>query len=163
MLKTGSNPLGLPMEAFDAIRAGVAADRSQFYHDLSFPFYGFNREGAKVSEGVSRAFWAQSMQVGIKGALDCIRAFSESDFREDLKKIDVPTFIAHGDDDQTVPIVVAGLAGPSGAPAWKTIPSWYLIPTQDKVIPPAVQRTMARRADPAAATATIVSAYAGTR
>ncbi|GAA4930542.1 non-heme chloroperoxidase [Nonomuraea thailandensis] len=109
MLKTEDNPQGLPIEAFDAIRAGVAADRSQFYYDLSFPFYGFNREGAQISEGVSRAFWAQSMQVGIKGALDCIRAFSESDFHADLKKFDVPTFIAHGDDDQIVPIVAAAL------------------------------------------------------
>ncbi|MFG1827263.1 alpha/beta fold hydrolase [Microbispora bryophytorum] len=109
MLKTEDNPLGLPIEVFDGIRAGVETDRSQFYYDLSFPFYGFNRAGAAVSEGVSRTFWAQSMQVGIKGALDCIRAFSESDFHDDLKKIDVPTFIAHGDDDQIVPIVAAGL------------------------------------------------------
>lgn len=109
MLKTEDNPQGLPIEAFDAIRAGVTADRSQFYYDLSFPFYGFNREGTQISEGVSRAFWAQSMQVGIKGALDCIRAFSESDFHEDLKKFDVPTFIAHGDDDEIVPIIAAAL------------------------------------------------------
>lgn len=107
MLKTDANPEGLPIEAFDAIRSGVAADRSQFYYELSFPFYGFNRDGAQVSEGVSRAFWAQSMQVGIKGALDCIKAFSETDFTEDLKAIDVPTLIVHGDDDQIVPIAAA--------------------------------------------------------
>ncbi|QXJ21341.1 alpha/beta hydrolase [Actinomadura graeca] len=109
MLKTDANPQGLPIEAFDAIRAGVIADRSQFYYELSVPFYGFNRDGAQVSDGVSRAFWAQSMQVGIKGALECIKAFSETDFHDDLKRIDVPTFIAHGDDDQIVPIVAAAL------------------------------------------------------
>ncbi|MFE3199202.1 alpha/beta fold hydrolase [Embleya sp. NPDC059237] len=109
MLKTDANPEGLPIEVFDGIRAGVSADRSQFYYDLSFPFYGFNRDGAQVSEGISRAFWAQSMQVGIKGALDCIKAFSQTDLTEDLKRIDVPTLIAHGDDDQIVPIVASAL------------------------------------------------------
>jgi non-heme chloroperoxidase len=108
MLKTDANPHGLPIEAFDAIRAGVSDDRSQFYRELSLPFYGFNRPGAKVSQGVSDAFWLQSMQVGLKGALDCIRAFSETDFTEDLGRFDIPTFIAHGDDDQIVPIVAAG-------------------------------------------------------
>ncbi|MFI0374106.1 alpha/beta fold hydrolase [Actinomadura sp. 1N219] len=108
MLRTDANPQGLPIEVFDGIRAGVAAGRSQFYRELSLPFYGFNREGAEVSQGVSDEFWLQSMQVGIKGALDCIRAFSETDFTEDLKRIDVPTLIAHGDDDQIVPIVAAG-------------------------------------------------------
>jgi non-heme chloroperoxidase len=107
MLKTDTYPKGLPIEAFDAIRAGVAADRSQFYYDLSEAFYGFNREGAPVSEGKRREFWAQSMQVGLKGALDCIEAFSETDFTEDLKKIDIPVLVAHGDDDQIVPIVAA--------------------------------------------------------
>ncbi|MFJ2647371.1 alpha/beta fold hydrolase [Streptomyces sp. NPDC087420] len=104
MLKTDANPGGLPIEAFDAIRDGVRTDRSQFYRDLSVPFYGFNRAGAAVSQGVSDAFWLMSMQVGLKGALDCVRAFSETDFTEDLKKFDVPTLIAHGDDDQIVPI-----------------------------------------------------------
>ncbi|WP_326594886.1 alpha/beta fold hydrolase [Streptomyces sp. NBC_01803] len=109
MLKTDANPQGLPIEVFDGIRAGVSADRSQFYQDLSMPFYGFNREGAEVSPGVSNAFWSWSMQVGIKGALDCIGAFSETDFTEDLKRFDIPTLIAHGDDDQIVPLVAAGL------------------------------------------------------
>ncbi len=104
MLKTEDNPDGQPIEAFDEIRAGVSADRSQFYKDLSEPFYGANRSGATVSQGVRDAFWLMSMQVGLKGALDCIKAFSETDFTEDLKKIDVPTLIAHGDDDQIVPI-----------------------------------------------------------
>ncbi|MFH8487585.1 alpha/beta fold hydrolase [Streptomyces longisporoflavus] len=109
MLKTDTNPQGLPIEAFDAIRSGVSADRSQFYKELSLPFYGFNRPGATVSQGMSDAFWLQSMQVGLKGALDCIRAFSETDFTADLGRFDVPTFIAHGDDDQIVPIVAAAL------------------------------------------------------
>jgi non-heme chloroperoxidase len=104
MLKTEANPEGLPIDAFDEIRAGVAGDRSQFYKDLSAPFYGANRPGSTVSQGVRDAFWLMSMQVGLKGAYDCIKAFSETDFTEDLKKIDVPTLIAHGDDDQIVPI-----------------------------------------------------------
>jgi non-heme chloroperoxidase len=104
MLKTAANPGGLPVEAFDAIRAGVSADRSQFYEDLSAPFYGANRPGSKVSQGVRDAFWLMSMQAGLKGAFDCIRQFSESDFTEDLKRFDVPTLIVHGDDDQIVPI-----------------------------------------------------------
>jgi len=104
MLKTAANPDGLPIDAFDAIRAGVTADRSQFFKDLSVPFYGANRPGAKVSQGVMDAFWLQGMQAGYKSALDCIKAFSETDFTEDLKKIDVPTLIMHGDDDQIVPI-----------------------------------------------------------
>jgi non-heme chloroperoxidase len=104
MLKTAANPGGLPIEAFDAIRAGVSGDRSQFYKDLSAPFYGANRPGSKVSQGVRDAFWLMSMQAGLKGAFDCIRQFSESDFTEDLKRIDVPTLIVHGDDDQIVPI-----------------------------------------------------------
>jgi non-heme chloroperoxidase len=107
MLKTEANPEGLPIEAFDEIRAGVAGDRSQYYRDLSAPFYGANREGSSVSQGMRDAFWLWSMQVGIKGALDCIRAFSETDFTEDLKRIDVPTFIGHGEDDQIVPIKAA--------------------------------------------------------
>ncbi|SCD35828.1 non-heme chloroperoxidase [Streptomyces sp. DvalAA-14] len=104
MLKTDANPEGTPIEAFDGIRAGVAADRSQFYKDLSLAFYGFNRDGAEVSEGKRDEFWLQGMQVGLKAALDCVAAFSETDFTEDLGKIDIPVFVAHGDDDQIVPI-----------------------------------------------------------
>jgi non-heme chloroperoxidase len=104
MLKTAVNPGGLPIEAFDQIRAGVTADRSQYYKDLSAPFYGANRPGAKVSQGIRDMFWLWSMQVGLKGALDCIKAFSETDMTEDLKKFDIPTLIIHGDDDQIVPI-----------------------------------------------------------
>jgi non-heme chloroperoxidase len=104
MLRTPANPGGLPMETFDQIRAGVHADRSQFFKDLSGPFYGANRPGAQVSQGLRDAFWLQSMQAGFKGVIDCIKAFSETDFTEDLKRIDVPTLIMHGDDDQIVPI-----------------------------------------------------------
>ncbi|MBO9515232.1 MAG: alpha/beta hydrolase [Variovorax sp.] len=104
MLKTAANPGGLPLEVFDGIRAGVTADRSQFFMDLTLPFYGYNRPGAKVSQGVRDSFWLQGMMGGHKGLLDCIRQFSETDFTEDLKKFDVPTLIAHGDDDQIVPI-----------------------------------------------------------
>lgn len=104
MLKTSSNPGGLPMEAFDAIRTGVRADRSQFFKDLTVPFYGANRPGAKVSQGIRDSFWLQGMQAGLKGVIDCIKAFSETDFTEDLKRMDVPTLIMHGDDDQIVPI-----------------------------------------------------------
>ncbi len=104
MLKTAANPGGLPIEAFDQIRGGVTADRSQFYKDLSAPFYGANRPGSQVSQGLRDAFWLWSMQVGLKGALDCIKAFSETDLTEDLKKFDIPTLIVHGDDDQIVPI-----------------------------------------------------------
>jgi len=104
MLRTEANPGGLPIEAFDAMRAGVAGDRSQFYKDLSIPFYGANRDGATVSQGVRDAFWLMSMQAGLRAALECIKAFSETDFTEDLERIDVPTLVAHGDDDQIVPI-----------------------------------------------------------
>ena len=104
MLKTTANPGGLPIETFDGIRAGVLADRSQFFKDLTVPFYGANRPGAKVSQGVRDAFWMQGLMAGFKGVVDCIKAFSETDFTEDLKKIDVPTLIMHGDDDQIVPI-----------------------------------------------------------
>jgi non-heme chloroperoxidase len=104
MLKTPANPDGLPIEAFDAIRAGVLADRSQFFKDLTGPFYGANRPGATVSQGVRDSFWLQGMQAGLKGAFDCIKVFSETDHTEDLKKFDVPTLIIHGDDDQIVPI-----------------------------------------------------------
>jgi non-heme chloroperoxidase len=109
MLKTANNPDGVPIEAFDAIRAGVAGDRSQYWKDLSFPFYGANRPGSKVSEGVRDAFWLMSSQAGYPAAYECIKAFSETDFTEDLKKIDVPTIVIHGDDDQIVPINVGGL------------------------------------------------------
>jgi non-heme chloroperoxidase len=104
MLKTAANPGGLPMEAFDQIRAGVIADRSQFFKDLSMPFYGYNRQGATISEGVRQSFWLQGMMAGFPAAYFCIKAFSETDFTEDLKKFDVPTLIIHGDDDQIVPI-----------------------------------------------------------
>ena len=104
MLKTEAHPSGLPIEKFDEIRAGVRADRSQFFKDLTAPFYGANREGAKVSQGTRDAFWMQGMMGGLKNELDCIKAFSETDFTEDLKLFDVPTLIIHGDDDQIVPI-----------------------------------------------------------
>src|SRR5437660_419773 len=104
MLKTPANPGGLPMETFDGIRAGVIGDRSQFFKDLSGPFYGANRPGSKVSQGLRDSFWLQGMQAGFKGVIDCIKAFSETDFTEDLKKFDVPTLILHGNDDQIVPI-----------------------------------------------------------
>jgi len=109
MLKTETNPGGLPREVFDGIRAGVLADRAQFFKDLTMPFYGYNRAGAKISEGVRDSFWRQGMQVGIKGAYDCIKQFSETDFTADLKKFDIPTLIVHGDDDQIVPIGAAGM------------------------------------------------------
>ena len=104
MLKTPANPGGLPMEAFDQIRAGVQADRSQFWKDLSAPFYGANRPGSKVSQGLRDSFWLQGMMAGHKAVYDCVKAFSETDMTEDLKKFDVPTLILHGDDDQIVPI-----------------------------------------------------------
>src|SRR5438876_9731902 len=109
MLKTAANPGGLPFDVFDGIRAGVLADRSQFWKDLSLPFYGYNRPGAKVSEGVRDSFWLQGMMAGFPAAYFCIKAFSETDLTEDLKKIDVPTVILHGDDDQTVPIGASAL------------------------------------------------------
>jgi non-heme chloroperoxidase len=109
MLKTAANPGGLPIEAFDGIRAGVEKDRSQFFKDLSAPFYGINRPGAEVSQGVRDSFWLQGMLAGQKAAFDCIKAFSETDFTEDLKKFDVPTLILHGDDDQIVPIGAAAM------------------------------------------------------
>jgi non-heme chloroperoxidase len=109
MLKTAGNPGGLPIEVFDGIRANVLADRSQFFKDLSAPFYGANRPGAKVSQGVRDSFWLQGMQAGLKNAYDCIKVFSETDQTEDLKKIDVPTLFIHGDDDQIVPIADSAL------------------------------------------------------
>jgi non-heme chloroperoxidase len=104
MLKTSANPGGLPMEVFDGIRSGVLADRSQFFKDLTLPFYGYNRPGAKISEGVRESFWLQGMMAGFPACYFCIKAFSETDQTGDLKKFDVPTLILHGDDDQIVPI-----------------------------------------------------------
>jgi len=104
MLKTARNPGGLPIDVFNGIRDGVVKDRSQFYKDLTTPFYGFNRAGARESQGVRDHFWFQGMLGGMKPHYDCIKAFSETDFTEDLKKIDIPTLILHGDDDQIVPI-----------------------------------------------------------
>ena len=104
MLKTAANPGGTPLKAFDQLRSSVIADRSQFWKDLTLPFYGYNRPGAKVSEGVRESFWLQGMMAGFPAAYFCIKAFSETDLTEDLKKIDVPTLILHGDDDQIVPI-----------------------------------------------------------
>jgi non-heme chloroperoxidase len=109
MLKTPANPAGSPIEVFDQLRTGVQADRSQFFKELSLPFYGYNRKGAKVSEGVRESFWLQSMVAGFPAAYFCIKAFSETDQTEDLKKFDVPTLIIQGDDDQIVPIAAAGL------------------------------------------------------
>jgi non-heme chloroperoxidase len=109
MVKTPANPDGLPIEVFDQLRASVQSDRSQFWKDLSLPFYGYNRPGAKVSEGVRESFWRQGMMCGLPGAYFCIKAFSETDLTEDLKKIDVPTLILHGDDDQIVPIADSSL------------------------------------------------------
>jgi len=108
MLKTPGNPGGLPISVFDGIRAGVAADRSQFFKDLSMPFYGFNKPGVKVFEGLRDSFWMQGMQGGLKAEYDCVKQFSETDFTEDLKKIDVPTLIIQGDADQIVPIDDSG-------------------------------------------------------
>jgi non-heme chloroperoxidase len=104
MLKTAANPEGLPMEVFDNMRTGLMKDRSQFYKDLAIQFYGANRTGAKVSRGVLDQFWLWSMQAGLKNAYESIKAFSETDFTEDLKKIDVPTLVMHGEDDQIVPV-----------------------------------------------------------
>jgi non-heme chloroperoxidase len=105
MLKTATNPGGLPIEVFDGFRAGVLANRAQFFLDVpTGPFFGFNRPGAKVSQGLIDNWWRQGMMCGVKAAYDCIKAFSETDFTEDLKKIDVPTLVMHGDDDQVVPI-----------------------------------------------------------
>src|SRR5450432_176827 len=109
MLKTDKNPAGLPIEVFDQLRAGVLADRAQFFKDLSMPFYGFNRPGAKVSQGLRDSFWLQGMMAGHKAAFECIKVFSETDLTEDLKRFDVPTLILHGDDDQIVPIAASAL------------------------------------------------------
>jgi non-heme chloroperoxidase len=109
MLKTPANPAGLPIDAFDQLRTAVVADRSQFWKDLSMAFYGYNRKGAKISEGVRESFWLQGMMAGFPASYFCIKAFSETDLTEDLKKFDVPTLILHGDDDQIVPIVASAM------------------------------------------------------
>ena len=109
MLKKPSNPGGTPIEAFDGIRSNVLADRSQFWKDLSMPFYGYNRAGAKISEGVRESFWLQGMMAGMPASYFCVKAFSETDMTEDLKKFDVPTLVLHGDDDQIVPIADSAL------------------------------------------------------
>ena len=109
MLKTANNPGGLPMSAFDQLRAAVTADRAQFFRDLSMPFYGYNKPDAKISQGVRDSFWLQGMQCSIQAAYECIKVFSETDLTEDLKKIDVPTLILHGDADQIVPIGASAL------------------------------------------------------
>ena len=124
MLKTPANPGGTPMEVFDQIRSAVQADRSQYFKDLSLPFYGANRPGSKVSQGLRDSFWLQGMLAGHKAVYDCVKAFSETDFTEDLKKFDVPTLILHGDDDQIVPI------GPSAMLSSKLVKGAVL-----KVIP----------------------------
>jgi non-heme chloroperoxidase len=110
MLKAESNPGGLPIEVFDQIRAGVAGNRAQTYKDIPMPFYGFNRPGAVVSEGIREHWWLQGMMGSVKAQYDSIKAFSETDFTEDLKKIEIPTLVMHGDDDQIVPIQAAGIA-----------------------------------------------------
>jgi non-heme chloroperoxidase len=109
MLKTQANPGGLPIEVFDQIRASILNDRAQFFKDLSAPFYGANRPGSKVSQGLRDSFWLQGMLCGLNAAYDCVKAFSETDFTEDLKKFDIPTLILHGDDDQIVPIADSAL------------------------------------------------------
>jgi non-heme chloroperoxidase len=109
MLKTAANPGGLPVDVFDGLRSNVLADRSAFWRELSLPFYGYNRPGAKISEGVRESFWLQSMMAGLPASYFCIKAFSETDLTEDLKRIDVPTLVLHGDDDQIVPYADSAL------------------------------------------------------
>jgi non-heme chloroperoxidase len=109
MLKTEANPGGLPITVFDELRANVAADRSKFFQELSLPFYGYNRSGAKISDGVRESFWLQGMMAGLPASYFCIKAFSETDLTEDLKRFDVPTLVLHGDDDQIVPIGASAL------------------------------------------------------
>jgi non-heme chloroperoxidase len=109
MVKTDKNPAGAPIEVFDGLRAEYTKNRAQFYKDITIPFYGYNRPGAKISEGIREHWWLQGMMGGVKAGYDCIKAFSETDFTVDLKKFDVPTLILHGDDDQIVPIGAAAL------------------------------------------------------
>jgi non-heme chloroperoxidase len=108
MVKTDKNPLGAPMSVFDGLREAYAKNRPQFYKDITLPFYGYNRPGATISEGIRDKWWLQGMMGGVKAGYDCIKAFSETDFTEDLKKFDMPTLVMHGDDDQIVPIDAAG-------------------------------------------------------
>jgi non-heme chloroperoxidase len=117
MLRTPNNPGGLPIDVFDGLRAGVLADRAQFFKDMSAPFYGANRPGSKVSQGLRDSFWLQSMQAGFKNVFDCIKAFSETDQTDDLRKLTVPTFFIHGDDDQIVPIGAAAQTAVKIAPS----------------------------------------------
>jgi non-heme chloroperoxidase len=109
MVQTEKNPAGLPLSVFDGLRAAYVENRPQFYRDITLPFYGYNRPGAKISEGIREHWWLQGMMGGVKAHYDCIKAFSETDFTEDLRKIDVPTLVMHGDDDQIVPIAASGL------------------------------------------------------
>src|SRR4030088_607079 len=109
MVKTDKNPAGASISVFDDLRAQLVANRPQFYKDITLPFYGYNRPGAKISEGIREHWWLQGMMGGMKAHYDCIKAFSETDFTEDLKKFDVPTLILHGDDDQIVPITASAL------------------------------------------------------
>jgi len=109
MLKTEKNPTGLPIEVFDGLRTALAANRPQFYKDITLPFYGYNRPGAKISEGIREHWWLQGMLGSVKAHYDCIKVFSETDLTEDLKKIDIPVLVMHGDDDQIVPIVASAL------------------------------------------------------
>jgi len=138
MLKTPANPGGTPIEVFDQLRASVQADRSQFWRDLSLPFYGYNRPGAKVSEGVRESFWLQSMMAGFPASYFCIKAFSETDLTEDLKKIDLPTLVLHGDDDQIVPYADAALLSSkilknAKLVIWKGAPHGMCTTLKDKV------------------------------
>jgi len=138
MLKTAANPGGTPIEVFDQLRASVQADRSQFWKDLSLPFYGYNRPGAKVSEGVRESFWLQSMMAGFPASYFCIKAFSETDLTEDLKKIDLPTLVLHGDDDQIVPYADAALLSSkilknAKLVIWKGAPHGMCTTLKDKV------------------------------
>jgi non-heme chloroperoxidase len=112
MVKSEMNPGGTPIEAFDTMRAAVLADRSQFWNDLSLPFFGYNKRGAEISEGVRKSFWMQGMMAGLPASYCCIKAFSETDLTEDLKKIEVPTLVLHGDADQIVPIADSALLSP---------------------------------------------------
>jgi len=138
MLKSVSNPAGLPMAAFDQLRSSVLADRAQFWKDLSMPFYGYNRPGAKISEGVRESFWRQGMMAGMPASYFCIKAFSETDMTEDLKKIDVPMLILHGDDDQIVPIADSAmlsvkLVKNAGLKIYKGAPHGMCTTEKDKI------------------------------
>ena len=138
MLKTSANPSGTPIEAFNQLRAGVQADRSKFWKDLSLAFYGYNRPGAKISEGVRESFWLQGMMAGFPASYFCIKAFSETDLTEDLKKFDIPTLILHGDDDQIVPITASALVSSKivkGATlkVWKGAPHGMCTTMKDRV------------------------------